>query len=538
MNLLRSLGLFVLISNCAWAGLGNANAPQGGTVYQNLGAEPTTLNPLTSTDVYALKIQGYIVEYLCSRNEDTYDFEPALAKSWTIAKDGMSFEFELREGLAWTDGKPLTTEDVKFSYDVIFDSRYATAHMRPYFENISKVEVLSPSKIKFTAKNTYFKNFEQISVSMSIIPKHLYANPTDMKKLNKMLLGTGPYILDKYETGSKITLKKNPNWWGNKVEDKKGEFNFEKIVFRFIKEENIAIEMLKKGDLDFDGLTSEAYMKKTEGKEWGTKVIKVKTENLSPKGYGFIAWNLTNPLFIERGVRVALAHLMNRELMIQKFQYNMALPATGPWYQQSVYASKNVKALEFSVAKAIELLNKAGWKDTDGDQILDKMVDGKKLSMSFTILTANNDFMKYLTIYKEDAKKAGVNIELKLMEWNSFVKLLDEKKFEALNLGWSAAVDPDPKQIWHSSSIANGGSNFISYSNSKVDQMIDEARNTVDKAKRIPLMQKVYEEIANDAPYLFLFNAKYIFYAHNKRMKKVKDTYNYGIGTDFWWIEK
>jgi peptide/nickel transport system substrate-binding protein/microcin C transport system substrate-binding protein len=534
MKKLSFLGL-VFASALTWAGNGSKDAKFGGTFYDNLGGEPTTLNPLTSTDVYASGVQAYVLETLLSRSEDTYEYTPNLAKSYTVSKDNKFFEFELRDGVTWQDGKPLTIEDVKFSFDVVFDSKYSTAHKRPYFEGIEKAEILSPKKIRFVAKNTYFLNFSVIA-GMEILPKHLYQNPSDIKKLNKVLVGTGPYILDKYETGKKITLKANPNWWGRKDSYHMGEYNFEKIVLRFINEENISLEMLKKGELDFNSLTSEAFMKKTIGKEWDAKVVKVKAENKAPKGTGFVAWNLKNPLFDQREVRVALAHLMNRELMIQKFTYNMSMPATGPWYQQNDYASPNVKPIEFSVSKAVELFKKAGWTDSDNDQILDKTINGKKLKMSFTLLSASNDFMKYLTIYKEDAKKAGVDINIKLVEWNSFVKLLDERKFEAITLAWSGAIEYDPKQIWHSTSAANGGSNFISYNNPKVDKMIDEARNIFEKEKRLPLMRKVYEEIAYDAPYAVFFNAKYVFYGHSKKLKKLKDTYTYDIGRVYWWI--
>ena len=109
----------------------------------------------------------------------------------------------------------------------------------------------------------------------------------------------------------------------------------------------------------------------------------------------------------------------------------------------------------------MSLLRAEGWKDTDGDMILDKVINGKKEKLSFTILEPSKDFEKYLTIFKEDAKKAGVEIKIKVIEWNTFIKLLNERKFEAVRLGWSAgSIEIDPKQIWHSSSISGGGSNF------------------------------------------------------------------------------
>jgi peptide/nickel transport system substrate-binding protein/microcin C transport system substrate-binding protein len=118
------------------------------------------------------------------------------------------------------------------------------------------------------------------------------------------------------------------------------------------------------------------------------------------------------------------------------------------------------------------------------------------------------------------------------------VKILDEGKFDAVNLGWGGgSVDVDPKQIWHSSSAVKGGSNFIAYSNPEVDALIDQARGTLEKQKRIPLLKKAFARIAEDVPYLFLFNDAYALYAHTARVKKPVETYRYSIGTAYWWAE-
>ena len=167
------------------------------------------------------------------------------------------------------------------------------------------------------------------------------------------------------------------------------------------------------------------------------------------------------------------------------------------------------------------------------------MIDGKKVKFSFTILEPLQDFIKYLTIFKESAKKAGIDIKVKFVEWNTFIKLLDERKFQAVRLAWGAgSADWDPKQIWHSSSIANSGSNFVGYNNPEVDKLIDNARGTMEKNKRKQILNKVFKIIANDTPYIFFFNSKYGFYGHTPKMKRVQSAFNYGVGLDTWWITK
>lgn len=539
--------LFVVLATFTslklFAGLGNPNAPIGGDFLYNLGSPPTSLNPLSSVDGGSSRVQSYVFESLLDRNLDSYEWEPSLAESWRILNNGMTFEFKLRPGMKWSDGKEITVEDVKFSFDAIVDKNntYKTASQKPYYEKIKEAKIIDKNTIEFIAQDTYFNNFEVVA-TMVVVPKHVYEKKSDaqMKKLNKTMVGSGPYMLDSFDRSKKLVLKRNPLWWGNNEKSQKGHHNFARIIMKFIKDEMISLTTLERGELDIDTLSPEIYMKKTNGPKWGKDIFKVKAENKAPGGYSFIGWNLNDPLFKSKKTRKALAHLLNRELMIEKFEYNFAVPATGPLYIQSEYADKNVKPVNFDPKEAIKLLKEDGWKDTDGDQILDKMIDGKKVKFSFTILEPLADFLKYLTIYKEDAKKIGVEVNIKQIEWNSFIKLvIDERKFQAVRLAWGGgSVEWEPKQVWHTSSIANGGSNFVGYSNKEVDKLIDEAQTTMDKKTRVKLLKKVYSMIAEDYPYAFFFNNKYIFYGHTKKMKKVRDTYNYGVGVGYWWVDK
>lgn len=515
---------------------GNPKAPQGGNFAMNMPSEPTTLHPLNASDGYSRDVQGYILESLLTRNEDSYDWEPMLAESWKVSDDQMIFTFKIRSGVKWHDGKDVTVEDVKFSFDALFDDRFQTAPLRGFYEGIAKVEIIDAQTLKFTAKDKYYKNFD-LAAGLTVIPKHIYDVPKGKgENLNRTLVGTGPYILDKYDRGQRIVLKRNTNWWGNSIPELKGTNNFATISYRFVKEENVEFEMFKKGDLDFMGMTGEMYVKKAVGPEWGKTVEKIKTVNKAPKSFGFIGWNFKNKLFQDVDTRVALTHLMNRRLMIQKFLYDMSIPATGPNHQLSEYASQKVKPIEFDPKAAAALLKKAGWSDTDKNGILDRVIDGQKREFRFQLLTANPDSLKYFTIYKEDLRKAGVDMDVKQVEWNAFVKLLDERKFDALALAWGGgSVDWEPKQIWHSSSMSGNGSNFISYKNEKVDKLIDEARLIMDKNKRIAKIKQIYELIAADAPYTFMFNTKYTLYGVSKKVGRPKDTYNFGIASGYWW---
>lgn len=516
--------------------MGSTSAVSGGNLVSSLRAEPPTIHPITSTDYYADVIKSSVLDTLLVHDYDNYEWKPRLAEKWEISKDGKTFTFYLRKNAFFHDGKPVTAEDVKFSLDAIFEPKYEAAHMIPYYEQIEKAEIVDPYTIKFYAKDQYFLNFDTVA-TMYIKPKHIYSDVEKSKKMNKELVGSGPYVLHKFDKGQKIVLKKFDKWYGNELPLYKGIYNFEYLTYRFVKEDNVRIEMLQKGDLDYDSLTPEQYVKKTEGAPWGDTLIKSKVENRKGKGYRYIGWKMDHEIFKDRNVRVAMAHLMNREEMNQKFRYGMSVLATGPVDLHSDYASPNVKPFEFNPKKAQELLTKAGWKDSDKDGILDKQINGKKVDFKFSLIHANKDYEKYLTFYKEDLKKAGIEMEIKFLEWNSFVKALESRNFEAVHLAWTTKVDWDPKQIWHSSSAVAGGSNHIGYKNKEVDDLIEKARRTMERKDRIPILRQVYEKIASDAPYLFWFNEKNEFYANHKKIGRMQDTYKYDVGTDYWWMK-
>lgn len=534
----------------AMAAVPNAKAPKGGTVNYNLGVEPPTIHPIMSKDLYATEVRGFLGDSMATRDPETYEWTPRIAEKWEVSKDNKVFTFTLRKGVLFHDGKELTAEDVKFSFDAIFEPKYEAARRRPYYEGIAKVEAVDKYTVKATAKDSYFKNFDVIA-GMEIIPKHVYSDVEKSKKMNREYVGAGPYVLEKFDRGQVITLKKFDKWYGNGVESLKGIYNFERINMRFYKDDDTALEHAKKGDLDFLELRSETFVKKTSGAPWGKTLIKKKVENSAPMPYGFVGWNLRNELFQDRDVRVALGHLMNRPEMIKKFQYDMAEPARGPVYNKSDFASPNVKGLDFDPKKARELLAKAGWKDEDKNGVLEKTINGKKVEFRFSIIYSNKEVEKYWTLYREDLKKAGIDLELKLLEWNSFLKKLDDNvavdakgeyknspSYDAIALAWGAGdIFWDPKQVWHSSSAVAGGSNFVAYKNPEVDKLIDEARQLSDVAKRREILYKVYEKIAADAPYAFLFNLKYTFYAVSSKIQQPADTFKYAIGQDYWWLK-
>ena len=525
------LGLIFTILSCT-GGTKNLKINRGETFFNNLASEPESLHPIRSTDYYARVVQHYILEKLLQQNKDSNKWEPLLAKKWTISPNNKIFTFELYDNLKWSDGKPLTTKDVKFSFEAYKNPEYGGIHGIPYYEKIDSAKVLSPTKIQFKAKTLYFGNF-QVIASMKIIPQHIYKDPK--ARLSKTLIGSGPYKLSAYIKGKILVLKQNPLWEGKNHSINKGKWQFKTIAFRFIESDVDTLLRMEKQHIDFTRLSTESFYDKTNKPPWGVELKKVKYKNKEPAAYGFIGFNFKKPIFQDQKVRLALAHLINRDLMNKKFAYNQTELARGPWYFWSDYADKTVKPIRFNPKKALEILKQAGWEDKDKNGLLEKTIQGKKTEFIWTLIYPNPDKEKYLTLYQQDLKQAGIKLNLKILDWASFLKLLDDKSFDAAMLGWSGgSIDFDPKQIWHTKSAQTGGSNFISYSNPEVDALIDKGRSQMDKKERVKIFKKIYRLIANDVPYIFLFNNQNKYYGLNNRVNSPADSFNYSRGDEYW----
>jgi peptide/nickel transport system substrate-binding protein/microcin C transport system substrate-binding protein len=297
--------------------------------------------------------------------------------------------------------------------------------------------------------------------------------------------------------------------------------------------------MVKKGQIDYMWpVRPENWVKKAVGEGFGTTIRKIEATNKRPKDWGFIGWNEKNPMFKDKNVRLALSHLFNRKMLLEKFAFNMSVEGMSPYYFSSPYNPPGLKPIEYSPEKARALLKKAGWEDKEKTGVLQKTIDGKVTEFRFSLLLPNKEVEKYFTLYKEDLKKAGIEMEIKLIEWNTFAKLLDEQKFEAVTLSWAGgSIEDDLKQIWHTDSAKPGGSNFVSYSNKEVDKLIDQARQEMDKKKRKVLWQKAVKLITDDAPYTFLFNAKYDLQLLHTRIGFDKPTYQYDLSYPYFFMD-
>ena len=492
------------------------------------------------------------MESLLQRNPETYEWEPSLSEKWEQSPDGKTFVFRLYKGLKWSDGKPLTARDVKFSLEAYKDPAYEGLRHISILENINSAKVIDNWTIQFTTKSVHFNNFSVIS-KMFILPEHIYRLPKSNSNskdknsentkstklnLNRIIVGSGPYKFLQYQQGKMLVLTKNELWFGKQVPSNKGQWNFKNVAFRFISSRNDTFLRMNKGELDFVGLSAGEFARETFKAQKGIEIEKVKYTLQQPYS-SYIGWNLKKPLFQDQKTRKALAHLLNRKFINEKLGFNYNKLSTGPWISWSEYADSSIKPLLFNPKKAAELLQSAGWEDTNKDGVLEKDFNGNRKDFAFTVLAVSesSNLDKYLTIFQEDLKKAGIRLSIQFLDWTAMIALLDERKFDAIFFGDGFDVDIDARP-WHSDSIKKGRYNFIGYSNPKVDQLIEKAERQLNRKKRIKILKEAYRLIASEVPCLFVFDYPYGFYAINKRIHTPKPSFKYSLGKRFWSIRK
>ena len=207
--------------------LGTACSPKTknnrNTFNRHFSVHPPSLHPFNSSDTYASYVQGYVLDTLMERDPDTYGWRPRVATHYKKDPKGRFYTFFLRKNARFTDGKPVTAHDFKFAFEAVFNTKRfpKAARIIPYYENISRAEALDDHTIRFYVKKSYFGNFSTMA-GLEAIPKHFYDND---KKLNKTILGSGPYKFKKQVQGQYISLVKNKDWWGWEAPSQKGNIN-------------------------------------------------------------------------------------------------------------------------------------------------------------------------------------------------------------------------------------------------------------------------------------------------------------------------
>jgi peptide/nickel transport system substrate-binding protein len=487
-----------------------ADYAQGDWSVEAFGTNLKTITPLVSTDAYASNVQSYVLESLINRNPDTLNWEGLIAKNWSISDDGLVIRFQLREDVNFSDGITLTADDVVFTFNFIMTEVIQAPRDRAYLEKIKSVQAKGKFEVVFTFKEPYFEALS-LAGSMPILAKHFYESylkePQKFNESKGILLGSGPYKLLDAKSWSpdkgSIELVRNDYYWG----DVQPSYN--RILWKIIQNDSARLTTYRNGDIDSYAARPVEYQTlKNDGQ-------------ITKKSHNF---EYMPPVVGYSYVRLAMTYLTDVNRIISDIFLGYAEPALSPFSHLGKQHDHSLQAYRFDVEKAKVLLKEAGYEDRNHDGVLEDKA-GQPFEFKLTYLESNEDTKRMVLLLKDLYARAGVKMIPFPQEWPVMLENLDKKDFDAITLGWTSGIETDLYQIFHSTQAASNGDNYISYKNSALDKLIDEARRTVDESKRLPLWQQAERIIYDDQPYTFLMRRKSLLFVdqriHNLQMTKL-----------------
>lgn len=502
---------------------------EGDWLVCRLDAEPRTLNSLSDQMEHSTVVisVGSIFERLLEYDWDEAVMKPWLAESYELSKDGLEMTVRLRDDVCFSDGVPMTADDIIFTYRTIMNPKVEAAVQRAFYNTFKDVVKLDDRTVKFVFKEVLWKTMECVGL-FEVFPKHIYEfnDPEEFNRHRSNPVGSGPYKFERWDVGQQVVLERNENYWGHKPKLKK-------VVFKFILNETAALQALRAGEIDFMDAPPEQYSEMKSNKEFTAK-FRAMSYWQPGVPFFYIAWNEATPLFADRRVRLAMTYVLDRNAIVEHLLKGEAKITTGPFYIFGPQYDPNIKPWPYDPEKAKQLLDEAGWIDHDGDGIRDK--NGVKLSFHLAFGTGRVFYEQLAKLFRDAAGKIGVEVIADPYEWSVFTEKYRKHDFEALIIGSGGTIEFDPHQYFHSSQIIGGGDNCASYNNPQADALIDVARRTLDPEKRYELYHRFHRLIHEDQPFTFIYiRPEWCFL--DKRFENVI-VHKLGLNSAEWYVPK
>ena len=493
---------------------------RGDWFIDSFGTKIGRLTPHVATDVYQKWVEYQVMEGLTVVDPYTLEPAPRLATHWEISPDGLVMKFHLRRGATFSDGHPVTADDVIFSYDLVRNPAYDASRTRAYLTKLKDVKKIDDHTVEFTFSEYYYQNFDYAAgVDVPVLPKHFYSKftPTEFNEKTGLLMGSGPYKLqspDGWTPGQPIELVRNERYWGVPP-------TFDRIVFREI--DNDATEMVVFGNQEIDQVHCSPDTFKRMSEDEKLTAVGTGIAYQSPfRGYTYTGWNQSRTrngrkeptLFADKRVRLAMTLLLDRQRICDEIMYGLATVASGPFALGTGQIDPGVTPWPFDVERGRSLLREAGFEDRNGDGVIESP-DGRPFRFQLTYPSGNAAWDKVALFMKDSYAKAGIVCEPDRIDWPVLVNRLNSHDFDAICLGWSTTPESDPYQVFHSSQIKDGD-NRTSYASAELDAAIEKARTTVDKAERMKGWHAVHRILHEDQPYTFLTLRKELRFFNNR----------------------
>ncbi len=469
----------VLGACSAGSGVNTGNSPSSSTSGSAAGGgqvlnaaiagEPDQLDPQSTTSYFSFEVLENVFDTLVEPDAKLA-MQPALATSWTTAKDQLSWTFTLRQGVKFHDGTPFTADDVVYSYHRIINQKLANAYRFDAVKDVVKVDDhtvrldLSRPTPNLLANIGSFKG-------MAIVEK---AN-VDSGKIKDDPIGTGPFSFESYQRGTSITLKANPDYWG-------GAPKVSEVKYTFVPEPSTALANLKGGQVQWTDNIPPQQVQSLSGSS------DIHLANVPSNDYWYFALNEAKKPFDDPRVRQAFAWAIDRKAIAEAAKYGAAqvnetaIPQTSQWYYDYSPYSQDP-------AKAKALLAQAGVSN---------------LSVDFMVTSEYPETVQVAQVMKDELKNVGITLNIRTEDFATWLSDEAAGKFDGFMLGWLGNIDPDG--FYYNQHHTGASSNFQKFSNAQVDKLLDQGRQTTDMTARKKLYDQAAKIIVDQASYVYLYN--------------------------------
>ncbi len=523
--------LLLFISSCQRAPYDKSN-----TIVIAIQNDVETMNPMYAVNLYEgtmmnILYPGLLIGKWDYKTGDIVNY-PRLAKSWKWNKDSTSVTIFLNKKAFWSDGKPVTANDVVFTYDLysnpVVQSRYYGDFKNFFTDSTGHIilkktfDIVNPHELIIHLKKNSIPNYNDLT--HPILPEHIFGkiNRKNLVTAEKDIkpVGSGPYMLDKWIKNQAIILKANKK----SIFYVAGEPN--ELIFKIVPDYSTRLEQLRSGEVDFvpevkaddlPSLLKEKFL--IFGAVKGRDYDYIGWNNIDPKVYSRTKKFVPNKFFGNSLVRKALTYAINRKAILEDFLDNNGQLAVGP--VSPIFTSEidtSLKPIPYDPGMAKVLLSKAGWKNNGG--ILTK--DGVKFSFTLYYPVGNPLRAFAATVIKNNLKTIGIDVKPESMETGVFFSKMYHRQLNAWMAGWSVELPLNIKPLWYSS-VRGGEFNVVSYRNKQLDKLLDEVENTRSIILKNNLYKKIQTILYNDEPTTFLYWTD-ILVVYNKRIKNVNIT--------------
>ncbi len=480
-------------------------------------------NPLLISSVVEFDYHSLATLYLITFNRNLEFFATSESVvSWQTSKDHLVDKIVMRDDLTWSDGTPITAHDVEYTFKVIMSDAVIIPAVRQGTDEIKHVKAYDDHTVVFFHKEALATN--DSNILFPIIPKHVYEktipdDPTmtrsrEHSRLEDNPVVGGPYKLRRRIRGQEFVLERREDYYmhgGKQVRDKP---YFKTMRFKVIQDRNTALLALKAGRVDSQVLFADQWHGQTSDADFYERNTKVMGEEWTSFHF---CWNNKTPYFEDKRVRQAMSYAFDYKEMLNTIFYGLYDPGRGTFHPNSwMFPQNGPQPYQQDLDKAEDLLDAAGWTDSDGDGIRDKTIGGRRIPFEFTLLCAPfDDRIQTCTLMKQCLDGIGVICHVKPTEFTVLTQMHTDHSFHATMAGWGSGVDPDTSSnLW----VTGEQRNYGQYSNPRVDDLFQKGRREFDRMERAAIYSEIHNILWEDQPNTWLFYRN-AFYGFNKKLR-------------------